>query len=133
MVKLQKILVYKYKTKTGETKNNYKYVLNIPQKIIDELGWNNGNELELLAVKVILIINNSIYIIIIRIVKISGGYRSVGLITTQNPVLVSLIIFTEILKINLLETQWSKSYNYNNYLIVFRYLGFWLVYHYFFI
>ena len=62
------------------------------------------------------------YIIIIRIVKISGGYRSVGLITTQNPVLVSLIIFTEILKINLLETQWSKSYNYNNYLIVFRYL-----------
>ena len=107
MVKLQKIFVYKYKTKTGETKNNYKYVLNILRKIIDELGWNNGNELELLAVKVVLI-NNSIYIIIIRIVKISGGYRSVGLITTQNPVLVSLIIFTEILKINLLETQSSK-------------------------
>ena len=122
MVKLKKILVYKYKTKTGETKNNYKYVLNIPQKIMDELGWNNGNELELLAVKVVLIINNSMYIIIIRIVKISGGYRFIGLITTQNPVLVSLIIFTEILKINLLETQWSKSYNYNNYLIVFRYL-----------
>ena len=55
MVKLQKIFVYKYKTKTGETKNNYKYVLNILQKIIDELGWNNGNELELLAVKVVLI------------------------------------------------------------------------------
>ena len=83
MVKLQKILAYKYKTKTGETKNNYKYVLNIPQEIIDELGWNNGNELELLAVKIVLIINNNIYIIIIRIVKISGGYRSVGLITTQ--------------------------------------------------
>lgn len=55
IVKLQKILVYKYKTKTGETKNNYKYVLNILQRIIDELGWNNGNELELLAVKVVLI------------------------------------------------------------------------------
>jgi hypothetical protein len=54
-----------------EKPNNYKYVLNTPQEIIDGLGWNNGNELELLAVKVVLIINNSTYIIVIRIVKIN--------------------------------------------------------------
>lgn len=50
MVKLQKRFAYKYKTKNGETKTHYKYIVNIPQEFIDELNWNDGDELRLLSV-----------------------------------------------------------------------------------
>ena len=43
-MKLQKQVAYKYKDKT-----HYKYVLIIPQKIITELGWIDGQELKLSA------------------------------------------------------------------------------------
>ena len=39
-MKLQKQVAYKYKDKT-----HYKYVLIIPQDIISELGWREGQEL----------------------------------------------------------------------------------------
>ena len=41
-MKLQKQVAYKYKDKT-----HYKYVLVIPQKMILELGWTDGQELKL--------------------------------------------------------------------------------------
>jgi len=41
-MKLQKQVAYKYKEKT-----HYKYVLIIPQDTITELGWQEGQELEI--------------------------------------------------------------------------------------
>ncbi len=42
MVKLQKEKSYKYKDH-----DIYRYRLNVPPEIIDELGWDGGDELEL--------------------------------------------------------------------------------------
>ena len=41
-MKLQKQVAYKYKDKT-----HYKYVVIIPETAINELGWNEGQELKL--------------------------------------------------------------------------------------
>ena len=51
MVKLQRRLAYRYKTKSGETKEYYKYVINIPQEVLEELGWVDVQEVSLLAVR----------------------------------------------------------------------------------
>ncbi len=51
MVKLQRVSAYKYKTKSGQTKEHYKYVINIPQDVIEELGWSDGEELKLLITR----------------------------------------------------------------------------------
>jgi len=40
-MKLQRQVAYKYKEKT-----HYKYVIVIPQDIIEELKWNEGQELK---------------------------------------------------------------------------------------
>jgi len=45
MVKLQKRFAYKYKSKDG-TKNHYKYVITIPQEIVNELMWQEGEPLK---------------------------------------------------------------------------------------
>jgi len=45
MVQLQRRFAYKYKSKDG-TKNHYKYVITIPQEIVDELMWEEGELLE---------------------------------------------------------------------------------------
>lgn len=50
LVKLQRRLAYRYKSASGE-KTHYKYVINIPQDVIEELGWKDGSELRLLAVR----------------------------------------------------------------------------------
>ena len=44
-MKLQKQVAYKYKDKT-----HYKYVLIIPQEIVEKLGWQEGSELQLEAI-----------------------------------------------------------------------------------
>jgi len=40
-MKLQKQVAYKYKDKT-----HYKYVIIVPQNLINNLGWQEGQELE---------------------------------------------------------------------------------------
>lgn len=51
MVKLQKVLAYKYKATSGDSKEHYKYLINIPQEIIQQLGWKDGSELKLLVAR----------------------------------------------------------------------------------
>jgi hypothetical protein len=51
MVKLQKVLAYKYKATSGESKAHYKYLINIPQEIVQQLGWKDGSELKLLVAR----------------------------------------------------------------------------------
>jgi len=41
MVKLQKRFAYKYKDK-----EHYKHMLTIPEEIVEELGWKEGEELK---------------------------------------------------------------------------------------
>jgi AbrB family looped-hinge helix DNA binding protein len=45
MVKLQRRFAYRYKSKEG-TKNHYKYVITIPEEVIEKLEWKEGTELE---------------------------------------------------------------------------------------
>lgn len=45
MVKLQKRFAYRYKGKQG-TKVHYKYIITIPEDVVDELDWKEGTELE---------------------------------------------------------------------------------------
>jgi len=45
MVQLQRRFAYRYKSKNG-TKSHYKYVITIPQEIVDELMWEEGELLE---------------------------------------------------------------------------------------
>ncbi len=44
MVKLQKHLAYTYKDK-----KHYKHVITIPDSVLNELGWTNGEDLEINA------------------------------------------------------------------------------------
>lgn len=46
MVKLQRSLAYKYKDKQGKTVEHYKNSLNVPDEIIEKLGWSKGEELD---------------------------------------------------------------------------------------
>jgi hypothetical protein len=46
MVKLQQALAYKYKDKDGKQKEHYKMSLNIPEDIVEQLGWIKGEELD---------------------------------------------------------------------------------------
>ncbi len=48
MVKLQKRFAYRYKSKDG-SKDHYKYVITIPEEVIEELDWKEGTELEPVA------------------------------------------------------------------------------------
>jgi hypothetical protein len=45
MVKLQKRFAYRYKSKQGN-KDHYKYVITIPEEVIEKLEWEEGTELE---------------------------------------------------------------------------------------
>jgi len=45
LVRLQKRFAYRYKSKEGN-KDHYKYVITIPEEIIEELNWKEGTELE---------------------------------------------------------------------------------------
>ena len=45
MVKLQRHKAYTYKTESGEQIEHYKYLINIPENALSELGWNDGQEL----------------------------------------------------------------------------------------
>jgi bifunctional DNA-binding transcriptional regulator/antitoxin component of YhaV-PrlF toxin-antitoxin module len=45
LVKLQRRFAYRYKSKEG-TKNHYKYVITIPEEVIEQLEWKEGTELE---------------------------------------------------------------------------------------
>lgn len=45
MVKLQKHKAYTYKSDSGEEIDHYKYVINIPESALGELGWSEGQEL----------------------------------------------------------------------------------------
>ena len=42
MVKLQKRFAYKYKEK-----EHYKHVVTVPEKIVSQLGWSEGDEIQL--------------------------------------------------------------------------------------
>lgn len=44
MVKLQKRFAYRYKDK-----DHYKHVINIPEKEIEKLGWQQDAELEIIS------------------------------------------------------------------------------------
>jgi bifunctional DNA-binding transcriptional regulator/antitoxin component of YhaV-PrlF toxin-antitoxin module len=46
MVKLQRVAAYSYTDKKGQTKMHYKTNLNIPEEIIEKLGWSKGEELD---------------------------------------------------------------------------------------
>jgi hypothetical protein len=46
MVKLQRSLSYKYQGKDGKTCAHYKTSLNIPEDLIEKLGWLKGEELD---------------------------------------------------------------------------------------
>jgi len=46
MVKLQQALSYKYTDKEGKIKQHYKNSLNIPDDVIEKLGWSKGEELD---------------------------------------------------------------------------------------
>ena len=46
MVKLQQALSYKYTDKEGKIKQHYKRSLNIPESVIEKLGWSKGEELD---------------------------------------------------------------------------------------
>ena len=45
MVKLQRRFAYRYKSKQG-TKAHYKYILTIPEEVVEELDWKEGTELD---------------------------------------------------------------------------------------
>jgi bifunctional DNA-binding transcriptional regulator/antitoxin component of YhaV-PrlF toxin-antitoxin module len=45
LVKLQKRFAYRYKGREG-TKTHYKYVITIPEEVVEELDWKEGTELE---------------------------------------------------------------------------------------
>ncbi len=45
MVKLQRRFAYRYKSKQGP-KTHYKYIMTIPEEVVDELKWKAGTELK---------------------------------------------------------------------------------------
>jgi hypothetical protein len=45
MVKLQKHKAYSYEATSGEKIEHYKYLVNIPESALSDLGWNEGQEL----------------------------------------------------------------------------------------
>jgi hypothetical protein len=45
MVKLQRQKAYTYKSNSGKEIEHYKYLVNIPENALSELGWNDGQEL----------------------------------------------------------------------------------------
>jgi antitoxin component of MazEF toxin-antitoxin module len=45
LVKLQRRFAYRYKSKDGN-KDHYKYVITIPEEVIEELDWVEGIELQ---------------------------------------------------------------------------------------
>jgi hypothetical protein len=47
MVKLQRHKAYTYKTESGEQIEHYKYLVNIPENRLNELGWSDGQELSI--------------------------------------------------------------------------------------
>ncbi len=47
MVKLQKHKAYTYQANDGEKIDHYKYSINIPESAIAELGWAEGQEINL--------------------------------------------------------------------------------------
>lgn len=49
MTKLQQSRAYEYTKKDGKTKQHMKSSLNIPEDLIEELGWSKGEELELIV------------------------------------------------------------------------------------
>ena len=46
MARLQRALAYKYKGKEGKTIPHYKNTINVPDELIDRLGWSKGEELD---------------------------------------------------------------------------------------
>ena len=46
MVKLQRAVAYKYKGKEGKTILHYKNTINVPDELVDKLGWSKGEELD---------------------------------------------------------------------------------------
>ena len=51
MVKLQRRFAYRYKTKAGETRTHYKFVINLPHDIVEQLGWTDARDLKLLVAR----------------------------------------------------------------------------------
>ena len=47
MVKLQKHKAYTYKSETGKNIEHYKYLVNVPESALNELGWTEGQELNM--------------------------------------------------------------------------------------
>ena len=45
-MRLQKNLAYRYKTKDGQVVEHYKYVINLPEEVVEELGLKEGDELQ---------------------------------------------------------------------------------------
>jgi hypothetical protein len=45
MVTLQRRFAYRYKSRQG-TKEHYKYIMTIPEEIVEELQWKEGTELD---------------------------------------------------------------------------------------
>jgi hypothetical protein len=45
VVKLQRRFAYRYKSKNGP-KTHYKYIMTIPEEVVDELKWKEGTELK---------------------------------------------------------------------------------------
>jgi bifunctional DNA-binding transcriptional regulator/antitoxin component of YhaV-PrlF toxin-antitoxin module len=45
MVTLQRRFAYRYKSKQG-TKEHYKYIMTIPEEIVEELEWKPGDDLQ---------------------------------------------------------------------------------------
>lgn len=49
MVTLQKNIAYTYRNKKGNERTHYKYVVNLPENVIEKLGWQPGEQLEAIA------------------------------------------------------------------------------------
>jgi bifunctional DNA-binding transcriptional regulator/antitoxin component of YhaV-PrlF toxin-antitoxin module len=45
LVTLQRRFAYRYKSKQG-TKEHYKYIMTIPEEIVEELDWKPGDDLQ---------------------------------------------------------------------------------------
>ena len=48
MVKLQKHKAYTYEANDGKKIDHYKYLVNIPESAMAELGWEEGEELNVI-------------------------------------------------------------------------------------
>lgn len=59
MVKLQRRFAYRYKSKDGN-KDHYKYVITIPEEVIEKLEWKEGTELEPKALDQKLVVESSV-------------------------------------------------------------------------